>query len=64
MTPLRKKQMKALGWIFGVFIVALGLLSAFDAPDWLKSAVTVAYPVSWLIVATIISIRSRRSDRN
>lgn len=53
--------MKALFYVFGVFIVVLGLVSAFDAPEWAKGAVIIAYPVTWLIVGSVISFRHRRS---
>ena len=54
--------MKALFYTFGVFVVALGLVSVLNAPEWAKSAVIIAYPVTWLIVGSVISFRHRRSD--
>ncbi|WP_165837145.1 hypothetical protein [Phenylobacterium hankyongense] len=45
--------------IFGLFVVTLFLAAGLNAPEWLKSAIITGYPVAWLVIATVISLRNR-----
>jgi hypothetical protein len=59
---MRRKQIKALLCIFAIFAIGLGLVSALGSPEWAKGAVIIAYPVTWLIVGSVMLVRNRRSN--
>jgi hypothetical protein len=42
-----------------VFAVTLFVAAGLNAPEWLKSAIIVGYPVTWLVTAAVISLRNR-----
>ena len=48
----------ALLTIFVAFVATLGVASIFRAPDWAMSLIIAAYPITWLVTATVIRLRS------
>jgi hypothetical protein len=57
-SPVWRSLNIALLTIFLTFAATLGIASIFKAPDWAMSLIIVAYPVTWLVTATVIRLRS------
>ena len=57
--PATRARLALALLLIGSITAATALtLSAFSAPDWTIDLTVVAFPIAWLVVGTIISLRS------